>query len=90
MLLLQNQILLNFLQIYGLFSFFTTLVLIAFFIKNYLMHKNFFFSLKDVHIEHLVQQIDLLKEKNEITQNKYQKLQEENDELSKIIIKKIK
>tara|TARA_A100001201_G_scaffold143250_2_gene144116 strand:+ start:1945 stop:2217 length:273 start_codon:yes stop_codon:yes gene_type:complete len=90
MTLLENQVLLNFLQIYGLFSFFTTFILVVFIIKNYLTHKNFFFSLKDVQIKYLNKEIQSLKEKNEIIQNKYQKLEQENDELSKIIIKKIK
>jgi hypothetical protein len=90
MILLENQNLLNFIQIYGLFSFFATFIAVAVLFKNYLVYKNFFFSLKDVQLEHLLEEIRLSQEKNETIQKEYEKLQQENDELSKIIINKIK
>jgi hypothetical protein len=90
MTLLQNQILINFLITYGLFSFFTTILGVIILLRNYYAHKDIFFSLKDIQIEHYLKEIDLLKENNKNIQNNYEKIQKENDELSQIIINKIK
>lgn len=90
MTLLENQILLNFLLMYGLFSFFATFLGVVLLLKNYFIHKNFFFSLKDIKIEYSLKEINSLKEQNESIKNEYKKIQQENDELSKIIIKKLK
>ena len=90
MLLLQNQTLLSFLQLYGLFSLFVTYLFLTFLIKNYLLHKDFFFSLKNIKLNYQKKEIENLKKTNESLNESIKKVQSENDELSKIIISKIR
>lgn len=90
MLLLQSQTLINILQIYGLFSLFATVFVAIFYIKNYIMHGNLFFSLKDVRIDFQQKEIESLNKVNENLTKNIKKVQKENDDLSNIIIKKLR
>jgi hypothetical protein len=82
--------LISFLQIYGLFCLFATILFILYLVKNYVLHKKLFFSIKDIETDYQLKQIENIKKQNESLQNELLKVQQENDELSKIIIKKIR
>ena len=90
MILLKSQTLLNFLQLYGLFSIFVTIVIGIVLVKNYFSYKSLFFSIKDLKLQYLDKEMQLLQKNNEELKTNCEKLQAENDELSKIIINKIR
>lgn len=77
------QIAINIFTLYGIVCCAITAVIAIYSLNNYLKYKNIFYSNKDIENDFLKKQITLLEK--QIAQ-----LQNENDELSKIIIGKLK
>lgn len=90
MQLLQNEALISFLQFYGLFSLFATVSFLILIIKNYALHKKPFYSLKDIEKIYQLKEIENLKLNLDKLNKKIEDLQKENDDLSTIIINKIR
>ncbi len=73
----------DFFLVYGIVAFSITVILVLLAAYNYLKYKNIYYSVKDV-------ENDYLKVKNTEYLQTINNLQKENEEISKIIIGKIK
>lgn len=80
----------SFILYYGLFALNLTVIAIGYLFYNKLRYDSFFFSLKDLQYENLLEKNKALVEQLKNKELEIQKIQEDSNELSKIILNKIR
>lgn len=80
----------SFFLYYGVFSFNLTLIIICYLIYNKIRYGNFFFSLRDVQYENLLESNKALLLQIQAKDNEIAQTQKDANELSKIIFNKLR
>lgn len=80
----------SFFLYYGVFSLNLTLIIICYLIYNKIRYGNFFFSLRDVQYENLLEKNKALLLQIQAKDNEIAQTQKDADELSKIIFNKLR